>query len=103
MTAPINKPITQEQLNRFKAYKEKNSEWGHLHLVLGNLNVQDKHVEFCGEMAAKHSDEEGCYLVDVLKNMSKSQRHKLVRQCADVDKFWHGIPAETTLAKAVMQ
>lgn len=77
MTAPINKPITKEQLDRFKAYKKKNCGWGHLHLVLGNLNIQDKHVEFCGEMAAKNSDEEGCYLASLLKTMSKSQRIKL--------------------------
>lgn len=99
MTAPINKPITQEQLDRFKAYKERNSGWGHLDLVLGNSNAQRKHVLKAMLTCAENVDKEGWELGKILLNMSKTQRHKLVRQCADVDKFWYGIPAETTLTK----
>lgn len=80
MTAPIHKPISEENLNRFKAYHSKWFGWGNLHLVLGNSNVKDKHVEACKATAILNSDKEGAGLCDVLMGMSQSQRIKLSRQ-----------------------
>lgn len=80
MTAPINKPISQEQLERFKAYHQANGGWKNLHLVLDNQNVKDQDVRQCIESAIKDCDAEGHLLANILTGMSKSQRLKLSRQ-----------------------
>lgn len=79
VTAPINKPIPQEQLDKFKAYKAKNPTWGSLHHVLVNKNVGDKHVLQAMELACRHGDLTAYELGDNLLNMSKSQRHKIAK------------------------
>lgn len=74
MTAPNNKPLSQEDKARFAAYKGTS-----LHLVLNNNNVKDGHVEHCIQTAARHGDQEGYELGLILRGMSKSQRLKLAR------------------------
>ena len=84
MSAPINKPLTQAQLNRFKDYYNKSSNihsirhtWKSLHLVLENKNVKDKDVQFCIDFAEQHNDKEGSELGRILFTQSKSQRLSL--------------------------
>ena len=79
MTAPNNKPITQEQLDRFQAYKAENATWGNLHHVLADKNVGDKHVLQSMEFSARLGNKEGYELGDLLLTMSKSQRHKIAK------------------------
>lgn len=80
MTAPNHKPISEENLNRFKAYHSKWYGWGNMHLVLGNKNIKDTSVETCKSYALANLDSEGAALCDVLMGMSKSQRLKLPSQ-----------------------
>lgn len=80
MTAPTNKPIKQEQLDKFKAYYAKNPTWGSLHIVLDDQNVKDSDVLQCLEFAMEKDDVEGVELGRILLQMSKSQRLKLSRQ-----------------------
>lgn len=80
MTAPNNKPITQEQLDNFIRYKNHNKGWGNLHTVLANQNVKDSDVEFCMNQADKVGDHQGYALCKILMGMSKSQRLKLARR-----------------------
>lgn len=80
MTAPRNKPLSQDDFERFTRYyhtRVKSSEWGNLGIVLSDRNVKDKHVEQCIQIAQKADDSLGVYLGNVLLGMSKSQRHKL--------------------------
>lgn len=79
MSAPNNKPLSKEWLQRFKDYNRRNHGWKSLHLVLGNLNVHDGHVAFCKMMAKQGMDWEGHELCIVLEGLSKSQRIKLAR------------------------
>lgn len=81
MTAPVNKPISEENLNRFKEYfLSKNGSWGHLHLVLGNQNIKDNHVRAAKESALMANDMEAHILCDILLTLSKSQRMKISKQ-----------------------
>jgi hypothetical protein len=79
VTAPTHKPVSQAVVDRFKAYHAQWKGWGNLQLVLGNLNVKDKHVEACKEQATVNQDNEGAGLAAMLMYMSKSQRIKLAR------------------------
>ena len=80
MTAPNNKPITQEQLDNFKYYKDKNPSWGSLHIVLCDQSIKDADVTYCMNEAERIGDHEGYALAKILLTMSKSQRLKLSRR-----------------------
>lgn len=77
MSAPTNQPLDVEQLNLFKAYKRKHSEWGNLHIVLADRNIKDGHVASCRAQCVQQNDAEGLVLCNILATMSKSQRIKL--------------------------
>lgn len=77
MTAPKNKPLTQEQLDRFWSYYQDNITWGSLHIVLDDDNVRDCDVQFCIDYAEKHGDKEGAELARILLTQSESQRMRL--------------------------
>lgn len=80
MTAPFNKPISTDDLERFKAYKLANPTWGIFHVVLEDKNVENKHVDTAAQKAYIAKDREAHHLANVLRGMSKSQRLKLARQ-----------------------
>ena len=69
--------MADEVVDRFRSYLAKNPAWGSLHLVLGDGNVQDSHVQFCLDQARAEDDGEGVELARLLLQMSKTQRRKL--------------------------
>ena len=69
--------ITQEIKEKFQKYKNKNSSWGSLHIVLDDNNIQDSSVLFCKQYAAEQNDYDGELLADILLQMSKTQRLKI--------------------------
>lgn len=77
MTAPTNKPLTQEQLDRFRSYLNKHLTWGSLHIVLDDTNVRDSDVQYCIQYAEEQGDVEGAALARILLSMSESQRMRL--------------------------
>ncbi len=79
MTAPTNKPLSLEWVQRFKDYNHRNHGWKSLHLVLENLNVKDVHVGYCKQRAMEDLDWEGHELCIALQGLSESQRIKLAR------------------------
>lgn len=84
MTAPNHKPISEENLNRFKAYYAKRFNWGNLIPVLRTGKIKDKDVEACKDACIRFDDEQGAALCDVLMGLSKSQRLKLPIQVASI-------------------
>ncbi|WYW00790.1 hypothetical protein Aura_00110 [Pseudomonas phage vB_PpuM-Aura] len=79
MTAPKNKPVPPDVLERFLRYYKKNPTWGSLHIVLEDFNMADGHVNWCINNARQVGDQEGEALGHLLLTMSKSQRFKLAR------------------------
>lgn len=77
MTAPSAKIIVPEVIDRFRAYYLANPDWGSLHIVLEDFNIQDIHVDWCITRAEKIGDVEGLELAKILLTMSKSQRLKI--------------------------
>ncbi len=77
MTAPKNKPFTNEELARFNSYRIVNPTWGSLHIVLDDGNVKDSDVQLCIESSIASSDAEGEALARILLTKSKSQRMRL--------------------------
>ena len=57
--------------------KPGNAAGGSLHLVLDDGNVQDEHVEFCRDYAAREGDEDGVALAELLLEMSVAQRERV--------------------------
>ena len=68
-----------EVLERFQNYYTNNKigEWGSLHIVLADDNVDDNSVDWCLKHAIKINDTEGAELSQILLKMSKSQRLKI--------------------------
>lgn len=79
MTAPKNAPVSQADLERFRAYYDVNPTWGNLHIVLDDENIQEDHIKYCIKRCVDHGDEAGYYLGNLLLKMSKSQRLKISR------------------------
>jgi hypothetical protein len=52
---------------------------GVLHIVLDDLNVEDKHVQWCVEHAREEGDVEGERLAQTLAYMTVTQRRKVAR------------------------
>lgn len=77
MTAPNNQPLSKENLDKFKVYVRSNGGAGVFSIVLEDKNVQDKHVQFCKELAEKSKNAEAVELADIMLGLSKSQRIKL--------------------------
>jgi hypothetical protein len=69
--------VTEEILERFRAYHAKESAWGWLHVVLDDGNVEDSSVEVCIECASEDGDQEALELGKILLQMSEAQRLKL--------------------------
>jgi len=80
MTAPNNKPVSDEDLARFSDYRDKEPTWGVMHIVLEDQNVTDADVQHCIKSAERDNDAEGLYLSKLLLGMSKSQRLNLKRR-----------------------
>jgi hypothetical protein len=72
------KPIIPAVLSRFRAYHQEHPVWGALHIVLDDLNLSDQNVELCRQIAVDRGDNEGAAPADILLNMGKTQRLKLV-------------------------
>jgi len=81
MTAPNNKPVPKELMDRFRAYHDKNSTWGSVHIVLDDGNIRDHHCQSCVDYAKETGDAEGQFLAEQLLKMSKSQRYKVAAKC----------------------
>jgi hypothetical protein len=80
VTPPDRPRITPELVDRFAAYyQHTGGEWGSLHIVLADDNLQTEHVNFCLEWAENHQDHEGAVLAYTLLKMSKSQRGRVGR------------------------
>lgn len=95
MTPPDRPRITPELVDRFAAYyHHTGGEWGSLHIVLADGNIQRDHVQFCMDWAVTHADPEGADLARVLLAMSKSQRGRVGR--------FAEMPSFTTLDTWVM-
>lgn len=74
------KPSVPAVIDRFRNYHDIWPVWGALHIVLGDLNVEDCHVDFCIEWALNKGDQEGVALGRLLRIMSRTQRLKLAEQ-----------------------
>ena len=64
-------------LPRFVEYLRKNPAGGSLHVVLGDGNTADSHVQFCIDYAERNGDGAGAALGRVLLAMSRTQRGKI--------------------------
>lgn len=73
------KPTVLEVMPMIHAYRDTagNSEGGSLHIVLGDGNTEDVHVEWCIEYAKERGDVAGVELGETLLRMSLTQRNKL--------------------------
>lgn len=67
-----------ELLSKFKSV-EGNGVGGTLHIILDDLNVEDRNVWWCLEYAKSKGDELGAELAREMVAMSKTQRLKLCR------------------------
>jgi hypothetical protein len=65
---------------RFKAYHQKHSAWGNLHVVLDDQNLEDDTVSFCKRTALDENDIEGAELADLLLQMTKTQRGRISKE-----------------------
>lgn len=76
---PSCKIQVPDVIEKFEAYYKKpgNGAWGSLHVVLDDQNVSDYFVEFCEEECVKRNDTDGLELVNILKQLSKTQRIKI--------------------------
>lgn len=72
-------------LNDFLAYQARpeNGAWGSLHIVMEDENVRDGNVRFCEQWARDRDDDEGVRLARILQSMSRTQRLRLSRTCAE--------------------
>jgi hypothetical protein len=73
------KPTIPDVLDRFLAYHRQYPDWGALHIILEDGNVQDIHIAACLGTATDQGDTEGAALAAILLQMSKTQRLKLPR------------------------
>jgi hypothetical protein len=73
----IVKPNISDVFDRFFDYYKENPEWGSLHVVLSDGNLEDYFVNGCIEWAQERKDVEGEELARILLLMSKTQRGKL--------------------------
>lgn len=83
MTAPINKPVSQEVLDKFRAYKNLTGSWRDLKHVLEYQNVKESDIAICMQECIKGKDRAGVVLCGHLMEMSKSQRIKIARTITD--------------------
>jgi hypothetical protein len=78
MSAKTYARITPELTKRFHAYYLAHpSNWGSLHIVLDDDNIETHSVEFCRGWAREHDDPEGEELATILLELSTSQRRRL--------------------------
>lgn len=66
--------LDQELLNRFDAYEKTVFDWGPLHLVLADDNLEDYWIQECLNKAIEAKDDEGAALARLLLRMSEEQR-----------------------------
>lgn len=64
-------------IDRFREYHDRWPAWGRLHIVLDDLNVTDRDVDYTLSWALKSNDQEGWELASILRAMSRTQRRKL--------------------------
>lgn len=72
-TVPDVLPLVREYYSR-----PENGCGGSLHIVLDDHNLEDHCIAFCREWAAKRSDHDGVRLADLLIQLTRTQRQKLV-------------------------
>lgn len=74
------KPTITELVPLLKEYysKPENCVGGSLHIVLEDDNLENGHIEYCIEYAKKEGDLEGAKLGEMLLQLTKSQRRRLV-------------------------
>lgn len=77
MDTPTEKLTIPDVIARFRAYHEQYPVWGTLHIVLGDLNLDDENVEHAIRWAIEEKDTEGEALARILLKMSRAQRRKL--------------------------
>jgi hypothetical protein len=77
-----DRPTVPEVLLLAAAYYDKpgNSMGGSLHVALEDGNLDDGNLEFCRGWAAKHQDEDGITLANVLLQLTRTQRVRLYAQ-----------------------
>lgn len=73
------KPSVPAVFDRFRAYHARWPVWGVLHIVLDDLNVENRDVEYASLWAREFGDEDGFELARILRAMSRTQRRKLAR------------------------
>lgn len=71
------KPSVPAVFDRFRRYHDRWPVWGVLHIVLDDMNVEDRDIEYAREWALEKGDEEGLELARILRAMSRAQRLKL--------------------------
>lgn len=71
------KPTLPDVKDAFMAYRERHPEWGSLHIVLADGNVEDRFVRWVIDQAQEAGDVEGERLAHILLGMTKTQRLKL--------------------------
>jgi hypothetical protein len=76
----MSKYTIPEVIPLFKEYLSKpgNEVGGCLHIITDDFNIEDCHIEFCIDYARKRNDVDAIRLGDILLQMSKTQRKKLV-------------------------
>jgi hypothetical protein len=78
-TTTLPRVAIPDVIDQFRSYVEKpgNGEWGSLHIVLADGNVDDIDVQFCIDHAREIGDSDGERLAVILLGMTKTQRRKL--------------------------
>ena len=73
LTVPYVRPYIE-------AYRSKpeNKCGGSLHIVLDDGNIEDHYIFFCRNYAEDKGDDYGVMLCDMLLNLSKTQRRKVI-------------------------
>ena len=73
------KPTVPKVLPLMREFQSKkgNEVGGVFHIVLDDGNVENRHVEWCLELAKQNGDELAIRLGELLMKMSKTQRLKL--------------------------
>lgn len=76
---PPNRPTVPEVAALLAAYGRKpgNGVGGSLHIVVDDGNVSDSDLHYCRQHAVERCDEDGVAIVDLMLQMTKTQRRKL--------------------------
>lgn len=80
MSQPITKPSHAFMRGIIEAFYQQpgNGAGGSLHIVLDDLNVEDSHVDWCREYAAKNGDHDGVFLAELLLQYTDDEREGII-------------------------